>query len=65
MTRTNPTRDIALVIKDADMTLDAVVSTWDDGQVFVSVSDSDHDSHITISLADWKRLVAAVDRKIS
>jgi hypothetical protein len=65
MTRTNPTRDIALVIKDADMTLDAVVSTWDDGQVFVSVSDSDHDAHITISLADWKRLVAAVDRKIS
>ena len=59
------TTDIALIIQDADIKLQADVTTWGDGDVFVTVSDSDHDARITISLADWRRLVAAVDRKIA
>lgn len=65
MTKNDFTTDVALILQDADITLQADVTTWADGQVFVTVSDSDHDARITITLADWKRLVAAVDRKIA
>ena len=65
MTTTYPQPMTAMRIADGQTNLHVDVTIWDDGDIFVGIHDADHGTTVTMTLADFHRAVAAVDRKVS
>jgi len=50
----------AFALLDADTNVKADIFTYDDGDIMISISHPDRDSSVVLSLADFKRMAAAV-----
>ena len=61
----DPTYEVAAIIQDSDTDLRATVSFYDAGLIYVGLGSPSRDQHITMTLADFRRVVAAVEAKVA
>lgn len=68
MTTSYPQPITAMRINDGQTNLHVDVTIWDNGDIFVGIHEADHGTDhgttVTMTLADFHRAVAAVDRKV-
>jgi hypothetical protein len=65
MTDLDHTTLTAMRIADGQTNLHVDVTICRDGDTFVSFHDADHGTTVTLTLADFRRAVAAVDRRVN